>query len=115
MTMATIDAGVFQMGAPEYVVQVALDGSRFRSGQIFMVDDAAGKGARFELIDADTKATARLYTPVPFSSGVATIVEVDETSAEPGFAPPLARLVVSGRLSMGPFAVAVIELDRNDL
>ena len=53
MTMATIDAGVFQMGAPEYVVQVALDGSRFRSGQIFMVDDAAGKSARFELIDAD--------------------------------------------------------------
>lgn len=72
MTMATIDAGVFQMGAPEYVVQVALDGSRFRSGQIFMVDDSTGKSARFELIDADTKATARLYTPVPFSSGVAT-------------------------------------------
>ena len=72
MTMATVEAGAFQMGAPEYVVQVALDGSRFRTGQIFMVDDASGKSARFELIDADTKATARLYVPVPFSSGAAT-------------------------------------------
>ena len=72
MTMATMDAGVFQMGAPEYVVQVALDGSRFRSGQIFMVDDSAGKSVRFELIDVDTKAMPRLYTPVAFSSGVAT-------------------------------------------
>ena len=42
MSMASIAAGTFQMGAPEYVVQVALDGSRFRNGQIFMVDDAAG-------------------------------------------------------------------------
>ncbi|MBK95191.1 MAG: hypothetical protein CMJ79_05680 [Planctomycetaceae bacterium] len=72
MTMATMDAGVFQMGAPEYVVQVALDGSRFRSGQIFMVDDSAGNSVRFELIDVDTKAMPRLYTPVAFSSGVAT-------------------------------------------
>ena len=47
------------------------------------------------------------------SDGVATIVEVDETSAEPGFEPPKARLVLSGRLSMGPFAVAVIELDQD--
>ncbi|MBA62287.1 MAG: hypothetical protein CMJ76_07960 [Planctomycetaceae bacterium] len=72
MTMATIEAGNFQMGAPEYVVQVALDGSRFRTGQIFMVDDATGNSARFELVDADRKATARLYSPVPFSSGRAT-------------------------------------------
>ncbi len=72
MTMATMDAGVFQMGAPEYVVLVALDGSRFRSGQIFMVDDSAGNSVRFELIDVDTKAMPRLYTPVAFSSGVAT-------------------------------------------
>ena len=72
MTMAAMDSGVFQMGAPEYVVQVALDGSRFRSGQIFMVDDSAGNSVRFELIDVDTKAMPRLYTPVAFSSGVAT-------------------------------------------
>ncbi len=72
MTLAQIEAGTFQMGAPEYVVQVALDGSRFRTGQIFMVDDASGKSARFELVDSDTKATPRLYAPVPFSSGTAT-------------------------------------------
>lgn len=72
MSMAAIAAGTFQMGAPEYVVQVALDGSRFRNGQIFMVDDAAGNSARFELVDADTKATPRLYSPVPFSGGTTT-------------------------------------------
>jgi formylglycine-generating enzyme required for sulfatase activity len=68
MTFAILDAGVFQMGAPEYVVQVALGGDRFRSGQIFVVDDQAGKTQRFELIDIDT-ANNYLYNPVRFSSG----------------------------------------------
>ena len=68
MTFAILDAGVFQMGAPEYVVQVALGGDRFRSGQIFVVDDQAGKTQRFELFDIDT-ANNYLYIPVRFSSG----------------------------------------------
>ena len=72
MTLAVLDAGVFQMGAPEYVVQVALGGNRFRSGQIFIVDDQAGSSKRFELIDTDTAKKPAFYLPVPFSSGKKT-------------------------------------------
>ncbi|MEC7566042.1 MAG: formylglycine-generating enzyme family protein [Planctomycetota bacterium] len=69
MQLAILDPGVFQMGAPEYVVQVALAGNSFRSGQIFIVDDQAGNSQRFELVDNDTGKNARLYLPVKFSSG----------------------------------------------
>lgn len=72
MALAVLDAGVFQMGAPEYVVQVALGGNRFRSGQIFIVDDQAGKSQRFELIDTDTAKKPPFYNPVRFSSGKKT-------------------------------------------
>jgi len=72
MVLAVLDPGVFQMGAPEYVVQVALGGNRFRSGQIFIVDDQAGKSQRFELIDTDTAKKPPFYPPVRFSSGKKT-------------------------------------------
>jgi formylglycine-generating enzyme required for sulfatase activity len=72
MTLAVLDAGAFQMGAPEYVVQVALGGNRFRSGQIFIVDDQAGNSKRFELTDTDTAKKPPFYLPVPFSSGKKT-------------------------------------------
>ena len=43
------------------------------------------------------------------SGGLAAVVEVDEASAEPGFAPPLSRIIgAKGELSLGPFAVAVL-------
>jgi len=43
------------------------------------------------------------------SGGVATMVEVDEASAEPGLAPPISRPVsAGGMLSLGPFGVAVV-------
>jgi len=52
------------------------------------------------------RATIRLEG---ISGGVASVVEVDEASAEPGFAPPVARVIsVGGELSLGPFAVAVL-------
>ncbi len=72
MTLAVLDAGAFQMGAPEYVVQVALGGNRFRSGQIFIIDDQTGNSQRFELLDTDTAKKPPFYSAVRFSSGKKT-------------------------------------------
>jgi formylglycine-generating enzyme required for sulfatase activity len=72
MQLAVLDGGAFQMGAPEYVVEIEVGGSLFRSGQIFIVDDQAGSSERFELIDADTANKRPFYHPVTFSSGKKT-------------------------------------------
>jgi formylglycine-generating enzyme required for sulfatase activity len=72
MTLALLDAAVFQMGSPEYIVEVVQGGGQFRSGLIFIVDDQAGNSQRFELIDTDTAQKPTFFTPVPFSSGKKT-------------------------------------------
>ena len=75
---------------PVYVMPYLLDGKR---GALLINKKAV-------------RTTLRLQG---ISGGVATIVEVEESAAEPGFAPPLSRTIgVDGELSLGPFAVAVL-------
>ena len=96
MTLAVLDAGVFQMGAPEYVVQVVLGGNRFRTGQVFIVDDQAGNSKRFRLIDTDSGTTRNLpdYVPVPFSSG--------KTSNQPSTPAQIAEIMAQAINAQSP-------------
>ena len=102
MTLAVLDAGVFQMGAPEYVVQVALGGNKFRSGQIFIVDDKAGNSERFEMIDTDTAKKPAFSRPVPFSSGEKT----NQPSSPAQIAQSMAQ-AINGQNTAGNLGVAV--------
>lgn len=65
-------------------------------------------GARGALL-INKKASRMVVRLEGVSGGVATIVEVDEASTEPGLAPPISRPVsAGGMLSLGPFGVAVV-------
>jgi formylglycine-generating enzyme required for sulfatase activity len=108
MTLAVLDAGVFQMGAPEYVVQVALGGDRFRSGQIFIVDDQAGMSQRFELIDGDTAKKPTFYLPVPFSSGKKT----NQPSSPAQIAQSMAQ-AINAQATAGKLQIAVTVVGTN--
>ena len=65
-------------------------------------------GARGALL-INKRASRMVVRLEGVSGGVATIVEVDEASTEPGLAPPISRPVsAGGMLSLAPFGVAVV-------
>jgi len=103
---------IFQMGAPEYVAQVMFDGTEFRSGGIFIINDKVGNSARFELIDTDATNRRPLYHPVTFSSGKKTQQPSTHSEITQSIAQAISAQAAAGNLQI---TVTVIPTTREIL